>query len=186
MRDLENLPASRRGVVGIALLIGLTASAMPARAQDFFGLFRLFAPPATRVPVYAPYHYRAVPDLERRPVQRRPKAVRVEQPPLKPKAPGEVTNPVPELLADPTLRRGDIVMFPDGPRVFVGETGPQHVMADFEPVSRAGSAIPPSTRKLVANLRPSSNDAWSAASSGKVVVNTKDVETTGSLRRPRR
>jgi len=31
---------------------------------------------------------------------------------------GEVENPVPKLSADATLRDGDIVVFPEGPRVF--------------------------------------------------------------------
>jgi hypothetical protein len=163
---------SRRQVTAVALLILLTLGAMPAKAQDLFGFFRLFSPQVVRAPVYQPYTDRVLPGLEPRVVHRRPKVVRVDPPPikvpLKPKAPGEVTNPVPELLVDSTLRRGDVVMFPDGPRVFTGEPAAQHAMADFEPVSRAGTAVPSSTRKLVANLLPGRNDAWSAekASSG--------------------
>jgi hypothetical protein len=45
----------------------------------------------------------------------------------------EVTNPVPDLLTDSTLRRGDIVMFPEGPRVFNGQ-GSKHALTDFVPV----------------------------------------------------
>ena len=130
-----------------------------------------------------------MPGIERRIVRRGPKVVGVDQPPtkrpLKPRAPGEVTNPVPDLLADSTLRRGDTVMFPDGPRVFTGEAQGQHALADFEPVSRAGNDLPPAARRMVANLRPSVNDAWSAdrmGSSGKLAVN---VDTTGSVQRTR-
>ena len=182
MRDRKRTLASfvpRLQVVTLALMMPLTLSAVPAQAQDVFGLFRLFSPQVVRTPVYQPYNYNdhLLPDLEPRVVRRRPKAVRVDPPPikvpLKPKAPGEVTNPVPELLADSTLRRGDIVMFPDGPRVFTGEPGAQHALTDFEPVSRTGSAVPLSTRKLVANLLPGRNDAWStekASSDGRLAL----------------
>jgi hypothetical protein len=106
--------------------------------------------------------------------------------PEKPKAEGEVANPVPDLLADSTLRPGDMVMFPNGLRVFTGQPGTKHVLADFEPVSQAGKAVSSSTRKLVAQLRPGANAAWSVdavRSGGKLAVNSKDVATTGSTRR---
>jgi hypothetical protein len=110
----------------------------------------------------------------------RPKAVRVEQPaikmPLKPKAPGEITNPVPELLADSSLRPGDMVMFPDGLRVFTGRVGNRHQFADFEPVSQAGKTVPRVVRNLLANLRPGKNSAWNAQgsdTSGKLASNAR-------------
>ena len=166
-----------RRAFSIALLVPLTLGAVPAQAQDIFGFFRLFAPPVARVPAYEPYAGRVVPDIEPRPVRRRPKVVRVEPPPIqvpvKPKTPGEVANPVPELLADGTLRRGDIVMFPDGPRVFSGQVGAEHALAHFEPVSRAGPAVPAATRQFAAKLRPGRNDAWSAekvGSGGKLAL----------------
>jgi hypothetical protein len=178
----------RQPVVTIALIMPLALGALPARAQDILGFFGLFSPQVVRAPMYEPYNDRVLPDAERRIVRRRPKVVRIDQPPikvpLKPKAPGEVTNPVPELLADRTLRRGDVVMFPDGPRLFTGEPGTQHAVADFEPVSRAGMAVPPTTRKLVASLRPGWNDAWSAekASSGdRLALKARVLETTGSV-----
>ena len=128
--------ARRRRVSALALLVPLTLSAAPASAQDVFGFLRLFSSPIAREPVYQPYELRALPELERRTIRRRPKVVRADPPkiPIKPKAPGEVTNPVPELLADSTLRRGDIVMFPEGPKVFNGQPGTQHALTDFVPV----------------------------------------------------
>jgi hypothetical protein len=186
------LPRKRR-VVPIALLVFLGTGVNPAPAQDLFGFVRLFLPPVTHAPVYQPQYYPELPTLKRA-APRRPKVVRVEQPPTKipltkPKVPGEVTNPVPELLADSTLRPGDIVMFPDGPRVFQGRSGTQHSLADFAPLSRAATPLPPSTRKLVANLRPGQNDAWRADKGllgSKLTANIKDVETTSSLDRKRR
>jgi hypothetical protein len=100
---------------------------------------------------------------------------------------GEMTNPVPALLADDTLRRGDIVMFPDGPRMFVGRAGTRHELEDFEPVTPSSKAVPHRTRKLLAQLRPGLNGAWATDSpSGEKVVAAKDVESTGSISRRRR
>jgi hypothetical protein len=175
---------ARQRLVVVAIAIPFVLSAAPARAQDFFGLFRLFSQPVAPVPTYQPYDYRTVPEFERPRVPRRARIV--EQPaikmPLKPKAPGEVTNPVPELLADSTLRAGDMVMFPDGLRVFAGRPGSQHTLADFEPVVRARKTVPSATRKLVATYRPGVNPAWSAARAGKVAA-ISGVGTTRSVSR---
>jgi hypothetical protein len=95
-------------------------------------------------------------------------------------------NPVPALLADSTLQPGDMVMFPDGLRVFTGKPGSQHKMADFKPLSQAGKALSREMRKLVAHLLPSENPAWSTDglnSRSKLAANTKDVATTGSVKR---
>jgi hypothetical protein len=180
----------RRRATALALLVPLTLSAAPASAQDLFGFLRLFSSPIAREPVYQPYELRALPEFERRTIRRRPKVVRAEPPkiPIKPKVPGEVTNPVPELLADSTLRRGDIVMFPEGPKVFNGQPGRQHALTDFVPVARAGSVVPQSTRKVLASLRPDWNAAWSTERStagGKLAENTRDFETTGGVNRKR-
>lgn len=184
--------APRARVLTLALIIPVAFCAAPARAQDFFGLFRLFSPPVARVPVYPPYDYRTVPHFERR-IVRRPKAARLDEPsskmPLKPKPLGEVTNPLAELLADSTLRRGDLVMFPDGPRVFVGQPGKQHVLADFEQVTPASKAVPPATRKLVANLRPGWNGAWGAEKTnagGRLAAKAAEVDSVGRVTARRR
>ncbi len=181
-------------VLTLVITLPIVSVAVPARAQDFFGFFRPFSPPIVSVPTYQPFEYRPFPALERpktRPkVRPRAKVVRVEQPPIrmleKPRAPGEVANPVPDLLADSTLRPGDMVMFPDGLRVFTGRPGEKHVLADFEPVSRAGKAVPSAIRKLATPLRPSVYDAWSVdevKASDKVAANIKDVQTTGNVKR---
>ena len=86
-----------------ALAAGLSGFALftpPVAAQDFFGLFRLFSAPQPHYPAYQPYDYRPLPEFERRNRVRRPKVVRTEptqnKPVIKPKAPGEVTDPVPD------------------------------------------------------------------------------------------
>ncbi len=184
-------------VLTLAVTLPIVCTVMPASAQDFFAFFRPFSQPIVSVPIYEPFAYRPLSALDQpkpRPkVRLRAKVARFEQPPVKmpdkPKAEGEIANPVPDLLADSTLRPGDMVMFPDGLRVFTGRAGAKHVLADFEPVSRSGKAIPSSTRKLAAPLRPSVNDAWSVEAvkaSDKLAANTKDVQTTGSTKRTER
>jgi hypothetical protein len=174
-----------RPVVMLATTLPLFLGATPARAQDFFGLFRLFSQPVVSVPTYQPYDYRTVPEFERPTTPRRPRIV--EQPaikmPSKPKAPGEVTNPVPELLADSTLRRDDMVMFPDGLRVFTGREGAQHALSDFEPLTRKTGQ--PETRKLLATFQPGQNAAWSAEGlkpTGKLATN-RTIEQAGTVGR---
>ncbi len=70
----------------------------------------------------------------------------------------------------------------DGGRV-VGRVF-KHKLADFQLMSRAGKAVASSTRKLVVDVRPGDNAAWSAdtfKAEGKLAANTKDVLTTGSV-----
>jgi hypothetical protein len=66
---------SRGQVTAVALLIPLTLGAMPAKAQDLFGFFRLFSPQVVRAPVYQPYTDCVLPDREPRVVRRRPEVV---------------------------------------------------------------------------------------------------------------
>jgi hypothetical protein len=179
----KGVAAMRHPVLTALVVLPLVVSAAPARARDFFGLFRLFSPPAA-VSSYQPYGYRSVPDFERPIRRRRPKTVMasdVPKPAPVPKAPGEITNSVPELLADTSLLPGDIMMFPDGLRVFTGRAGNQHTLADFEPVARAGRTVSPATGKLLATLPPGTNPARSAESLGKLAVVSR-ASTTGSVR----
>ena len=181
--------ARRKRGIALSFVVASLISIGPAHAQDLFGFLRLFSPPQVSVSPPNPYDYSAPPDLERPAPRRRPKVVRVDASPpvkmaVKPRAMGEATNPVPELLTDSTLRVGDMVMFPDGLRVFTGNPGAQHALKDFEPVSRAAHAVSPSTRKLVTGLRPGWNGAWSVhnvGSGARLASNTRDLETTGSV-----
>jgi hypothetical protein len=179
-------------VLALALALPFAVGAMPARAQDIFGFFRALSRPAQPVQTIQPFEYNPGPAVEqpKRRARPRPKPVVAEQPamklPITPKPPGAIENPVPALLADSTLRPGDMVMFPDGLRVFTGKVGGQHKLADFRLLSQVGKAVPQATRKLVAKLRPGENVAWSSdafRTDSKLAVNTKDVGTTGSVRR---
>jgi hypothetical protein len=98
------------------------------------------------------------------------------------KDPDRRPNPLIALLHDPTLRKGDIVMFPDGPRVFRGRRGTQHAMSDFGEISRSDN-VSKATRKAVAAMPVGENNAWlAAAAAGKQeVAGVADVETTGSV-----
>jgi hypothetical protein len=184
-------------VLALGVAVPLATGAVPARAQDMFGFFKPYAPPqaqplATLQPPSegAPLTVRV---RSRRNEARRNEA-RAEKPPvkatviampLKPKDPSKIANPVPALLADGTLRSGDLVMFPGGLRVFTGRTGDDHALADFEPLAQSGKAVPATTRKLVAQLRPGLNSAWSAdavKAGGKLAMNTKGTETGGKAK----
>jgi hypothetical protein len=164
-------------------------SAVPAQAQGILGLFSAFSQPAAPAPAQS-FGYQPDPGVEqpRRKARPRPKPVVVEQlevkKPIEPKPPGEIANPVPALLADSTLRPGDMVMFPDGLRVFAGKPGGSHKLADFKPLAQAGRHLSRATRKLVAHLLPSENIAWNTdavRSGGKLAANTDDVTATGSV-----
>ena len=180
-------------VLTIALILPFTITAVPAQAQGIFGLFRAFSQPAAPTPPPQPFGYQPDPGVEppRRKARPRPTPVVVEQPeikkPVEPKPVGEIANPVPALLADSTLCPGDMVMFPDGLRVFTGKPGGIHKLSDFKPLAQAGKHLSRATRKLVAHLIPGENIAWNAdavRSGGKLAANTDEVSTTGNVNRP--
>ena len=179
-------------VLAVALILPFAVGSVPAQAQGIFGLFRGFSQPVAPAPPPPSFGYQPDPEVARprRKARPRPKPVAVEQPevrkPIEPRPMGEIDNPVPALLADSTLRRGDIVMFPDGLRVFAGRPGGPHKLTDFKPVAQAGKLLSRETRKLVKHLLPAENIAWSTdavRSGGKLAVNTDDVATTGSVNR---
>ena len=186
---------ARWGAFTLAAVAVITVGAVPAHAQDPFGFFKPYTPPVAP-PLVQPSSDSQPLTLWVRP-RRKPKVARVEQPPakvapvtipLKPRSPGEMTNPVPALLADGTLRSGDLVMFPGGLRVFAGNTGTKHKLTDFEPLSRAGKTVPAATRKFVTQLRPGWNSAWSSdvlGASNKLASNTKGDEAGKTGRKGR-
>ena len=55
------------------------------------------------------------------------------------------------IFSDPTLRPGDIVVFPDGPKVFRGAPGKRHARADFQDIDRSG-VVPKDLRRAVVAL----------------------------------
>jgi hypothetical protein len=180
-------------VLAVALILPVMVGTVPAHAQGLFGFLRALTQPAAPAPAPQPFGYQPDPAVEqlRRKARPRSKPVAVEQveikTPVEPKPVGEIANPVPALLADNTLRPGDMVMFPDGLRVFTGKPGGPHKLADFKPLTQAGKHLSRATRKLVAHLLPAENVAWNAdaiRSGGKLAANTDDVSTTGSVNRP--
>ncbi|MBJ6128478.1 hypothetical protein [Microvirga splendida] len=177
----------------VALILPTALGAGSAQAQGIFGLFRAFSQPTPPAP---PQSFSDQPDpgfeQARRKARPRPKPMVVERleikTPIAPKPPGEIANPVPALLADSTLRPGDMVMFPDGLRVFTGKPGSSHKLTDFKPLAQAGKHLSRATRKLVAHLLPAENLAWNTdviRSGGKLAANTNDISTTGSISRPK-
>jgi hypothetical protein len=184
--------AKHSSVLTVALILPFAISAVPAQAQGIFGLFRAFSQPTPPAPPPQSFGYQPDPGVEqpRRKARPRLKPVVVEKlevkKPIEPKPMGEIANPVPALLADSTLRPGDMVMFPDGLRVFTGKPGSSHKLSDFKPLAQAGKHLSRATRKLVQHLLPSENIAWSTdavRAGGKLAASTDDVSTTGSVKR---
>src|SRR4051812_15535289 len=89
--------------------------------------------------------------------------------------PARIENPLTKLLADRTLRPGDIVVFPDGPRVFKGRVGTHHAISDFARLSASEIAGP------ITALRVGVNDAWSSDAEPK----TRSVTENGRESMPR-
>lgn len=181
------------GLLAMSLVLPLAIGIVPAQAQGLFDFLRGFAQPVPSAPPPQPVELEpnSFAGQPRPRSSARPKPAPVEvlqvKPPIQARHPGEMDNPFPALLADSTLRPGDMVMFPDGLRVFTGRVGSQHKVSDFTPVARAGKALSRSTRKLVSNLHPGENMAWSmeaARSHGKMADIGKDIDSTGSLKRP--
>ncbi|WP_162820360.1 hypothetical protein [Microvirga calopogonii] len=179
-------------VLALALILPAIVGSMPAQAQGIFAFLQALTQPAAPSPPPQSFGYQPDPALERsyQKARPRPKPVVLEQPetkkPVEPKPVGEIANPVPALLADSTLRPGDMVMFPDGLRVFTGRPGGPHKLTDFKPLAQAGKHLSRETRKLVAHLLPAENIAWNTdavKSGGMLAANTNDVSTTGSVNR---
>lgn len=180
------------GLVIASLILPLAIGIVPVRAQGLFDFLRGLSRPVPAAPPPQPVDTlpNSFADQPRRRTPARPKPAAVEvlevKTPIQPRRAGEIDNPFPALLADGTLRPGDMVMFPDGLRVFTGRVGSRHKVSDFTPVAQAGKVLSRATRKLVSNLHPGENVAWSAdaaKSRGKLADAAKDVDKTGSVRR---
>ncbi len=64
-------------------------------------------------------------------------------------------NPTKAILNDKTLRPGDIVVLPGGPRVFTGGgSGKRHRMSDFEDVKNSGLVDKKTRQQLLAMMVP--------------------------------
>jgi hypothetical protein len=101
-------------------------------------------------------------------------------------------DPVAALMKDSTLRGGDIVVLPDGPKVFKGGRTTPHRLSDFENVRRTKlvgektrrqltampvQSRPPQIKPEIAERRPANQDD----AEGQKIA--EQVSTTGSLPR---
>jgi hypothetical protein len=179
---LHKLGYASAGVAALATSIAWSGLS-PATAEDsgFWEVIRAQGSARTVAPV--PGFSIVLPSVVPAP---RAQIVRLPSPsPAKavPPDPAKRENPLAALLRDPTLFYGDIVMFPDGPRVFRGEPGERHSLHDFVAISAARD-VPPATRKMLLAMPVGENGAWSsamAAGRGKVANRIRDVEATGSI-----
>jgi hypothetical protein len=194
-----------RGTATLSVAAVIAGTFAPLRAQDADGVYavllqswrsqeRVAQPEPSVVPraprSYSPYI------LDHR-FPQRPRTVREKKrereniETAKPKAAAPVkaaqipSNPHLALMTDPTLRRGDMVMFPDGPRVFQGEPGNRHAASDFVPFAKA-KGLSKADRKYLMALRTGVNEAWAEGTDDKKLAqNTRDVDSTGSIRTKR-
>jgi hypothetical protein len=160
----------RLSCAGFALISITTA--FPAEAQWLFAPapdLRSLPPP----PKHFTHRVLATPDVDpgRPPLQLnvRPRRLPAARPPELRKAPpiDRVVNPLPLLLADDTLRYGDVVMFPDGPRVFTGSPGKSHSVSDFEKLVATGKKAARSVREALVRFKAGVNDAWREIAVGR-------------------
>lgn len=185
MPSIHRIPAASRRGLAVVLASGclLVSTAAGVRAADEGGLGSLFgnlfgAPRPAQTVVPAPVAGPAA-DPYQRPRRRwaarnraaearaalrhraryvaLPKPEKAEAKPVAAKI-ERITSPSEAraaLMRDPTLRAGDIVIMPDGPRVFMGEAGSvKHRMSDFEDVRRSRFVRDQTRRDLLAMTAP--------------------------------
>jgi len=173
-------------VLGLALSVASLGCAATAVAEDtgFWEIVRSMQP-ASRPFAAAPGFQVVAPPPSAMP------AIQIVRPSVPAAPPKPVVfpdaskreNPLATLLNDSTLRYGDVVMFPDGPRVFRGASAGRHRVEDFVRVARSGEVASASRKTLLA-MRPGQNDAWSAdvvTGRGQMARRISDVESTGSI-----
>jgi hypothetical protein len=130
-----------------------------ASAQSVYDALRFNAPPRPSASFYIPAPIESFdpPPIRRAPAfQTNPSRFEEQVIPEKPVMPAKAKPPraapdaeiVASVLKDPTLRRGDIVVFPDGPRVFRGDGTGSHRARDFEDL-RASRLVDNRTRTAV-------------------------------------
>ncbi|MEH3144510.1 MAG: hypothetical protein PGN34_04000 [Methylobacterium frigidaeris] len=169
-------PAIRSRMLVTALVSGglLVSTAAGVKAADgdgldafFRGFFAQPAPVAAPVPAYGqpdPYQWAPRSRVSAKVRKHRPRIryvalpkAEAPKPPPRPvaAAPGEKPDIRAALLRDPTLRPGDIVVLPEGPRVFRGDAdAAQHRMSDFEDVRRSTAVNAKTRRDLLAMTTP--------------------------------
>lgn len=176
------------GIIASLGVLGCIAG--PAIANDT-GFWETFRAPSQFRPQAAPRGFAVMIPPPTRIAPAKPQVVRLPAAPVVtptvPPDPSKRENPLAGILRDPTLRHGDVVMFPDGPRVFKGAPGGRHGLNDFVSVA-ASRDLPPSSRKTLLALPVGENKAWSstvvaARDSGKDkgAAWARDVDTTGSI-----
>jgi hypothetical protein len=156
---LEMVPMPRPELYRPAVLVGVGALLLASPSAHAQGLFEaLFGPPRVHRPAYiynAPIpRFERVPPVEAQPERRRraPSAAFAPPPVMPKKAKPARALPdkelVSSLMSDSTLERGDIVVFPDGPRVYRGSGGSRHKLSDFEDL-RGSRLVGKGTRETV-------------------------------------
>ena len=182
------------------MLLALVASVIVppgARAQSVYDA--LFGSPAQRAPQleYAPAPFiQPFFEVERAPARRRVRAQSDRDmsetptpPPVMPataKAPRVTPDKelVASIMADRTLRKGDIVVFPDGPRVYRGSGDLSNKPRDFEDL-RLSRHVDDKVRKVVLAATRSGDAQLTVADTAKRRPSNRarfeEVAATGSI-----
>jgi hypothetical protein len=183
-------------LVGAGILLLASSS---AHAQGLFEM--LFGAPQVHRPPPPVIYYVPQPQYEGlRPVEpmpepnRRVPDIAFTRPPVMPtKAkPARAMSDkelVSSVLSDRTLERGDIVVFPDGPKVFRGRGGAPHRPSDFEDLGQS-RLVSKSTRQTVLARTGTTDAPITVAEDDRRrgtgrSADVRDVATTGSIGRKR-
>ncbi|KMO39151.1 hypothetical protein VQ03_16145 [Methylobacterium tarhaniae] len=120
--------------------------------------------------------YVALPKAEK--VLKEPKPIAITVSPLK------SLDARTALLRDPTLRPGDIVIMPEGPRVFHGvPDSDKHKMSDFQDVNRPGVVAAKTRKELLAMTAPIG--ALPADAARRMMAQYQKASTKAAVATPR-
>jgi hypothetical protein len=189
-------------IVGLGALATASIDA-PVHAQSVYDALFGTPPWKRSAPGFGPAAPAVQPffPVEEAPVRRAPddvtrsRSVPFTPPPVMPvhAKPARVKSDreiVADLMNDPTLERGDIVVFPDGPRVFTGRGGSHRSARDFEDLEQS-RLVASKTRKSILAATHSVEHPITVAAAPEVAVKevrkkrrpaiTDDVVATGSI-----
>ena len=142
---------------------GPSAHSAPASAVNPFSAPRTARQPSSgfRSSVRAPKTTyanlpRSEPSLRKRRIK--PMVVEDASDPTRPtRSKADIGDPVSALLRDETLQAGDIVVLPDGPKVFKGDGGTPHKWSSFEDVRRSRHVSKGHRKMVLALTKPVSS-----------------------------
>jgi hypothetical protein len=183
--------ATKLHVAALAVICQVALGSSAVRAQSvyeaLFGPIGRPAPAVTSPSIFAPLFPEAPPPVRRRPIRTFDESA-IPKPVMPKVAKPATVKPdkeiVQALLGDRTLQAGDIVVFPDGPRVFKGSGyGGAHRLRDFEELQATRKVDSRTRQAVLAATRGNAVHQTAALSrtASREVRERADVETTGAV-----